>query len=55
MKLLLIVCLLASAPAIALAGGANVKTGKDGKNGKQCAPGFYYDGSSGLCVAANWI
>lgn len=42
-------------PGLTLAGGANTKTGIGDKNGPECAPGFYLDQRSGLCVAANWI
>lgn len=42
-------------PSVALAGGANTKTGVGKGNGKSCSAGFYYDADSGKCVAANWI
>ncbi|MEQ9694070.1 hypothetical protein [Shimia sp. SDUM112013] len=42
-------------PALALAGGANTKTGIGEKNGPECAPGFYYDERDKMCIAANWL
>ncbi|MGX9350142.1 hypothetical protein ACS3QZ_02975 [Shimia sp. W99] len=42
-------------PSVALAGGANTKTGVGKGNGKSCPAGFYHDADSGKCVAANWI
>ncbi len=55
MKMLLIVGLIAALPAFALAGGANIKTNRDDKTSTKCAPGFYFETPSGLCIAANWI
>ena len=52
---LLFVILMVATPSIALAGGANVKTGIGDKNGPECAPGFYFDKLEGMCIAANWL
>ncbi|SFM12264.1 hypothetical protein SAMN04488042_10468 [Shimia aestuarii] len=42
-------------PSVALAGGANTKTGVGKGNEKSCPAGFFYDADSGKCVAENWI
>lgn len=51
----LIAIALFTAPMAAIASGANTKTGIGDKNGPLCAPGFYWDASDELCIAANWI
>ncbi len=50
---LVVLCL--TLPSVALAGGANTKTGVGKGNGKSCPAGFYFDADAGKCVAVNWI
>ncbi|SHI82636.1 hypothetical protein SAMN05444000_103162 [Shimia gijangensis] len=54
-RTILIAIALTSAPLAVLASGANTKTGIGEKNGRLCAPGFYFDASQNDCIAANWI
>lgn len=55
MKALFLAGILFTAPTLAMAGGANTKTGIGDKNGPQCPPGQYFDTIDGLCLTANWI
>ena len=54
-KNILVVTAIGLLPMTALASGANIKTGIGEKNGTRCDPGFYWDATDQMCLAANWI
>nr|WP_319948832.1 hypothetical protein [uncultured Shimia sp.] len=54
-KNILVVTAIVMLPMTALASGANIKTGIGEKNGTRCDPGFYWDATDQMCLAANWI